>query len=205
MQSSGSSCCLSDIDTITSIRGLLQRTLASNCPVLVLGCLSNMVSGCYRICLKPGKARHFRGSRAGRVKLRITRAAPRFVVVLAVEISATLQTLACAGGQRSAETAIDCGSPRPGCWPLPLVSASVRSCPNRSGSHVIRFFVSPGDLATIDNLEPKSRRLSAARSTRCYLGDRRRWPRRCPQEIRAGTSESRPRPAASEGTRLDVQ
>src|SRR6266436_6233348 len=50
-----------------------------------------MVSGCYRICLKPGKARHLRGSRAWRVNIRKTAAPPFCLSFLPVRSAQELQ------------------------------------------------------------------------------------------------------------------
>src|SRR6266446_4497713 len=50
-----------------------------------------MVSGCYRICLKPGKARHLRGSRAWRVNIRKTAAPPFCLSFLPVRSAQQLQ------------------------------------------------------------------------------------------------------------------
>src|SRR5437660_328567 len=117
-----------------------------------------MVSGCYRICPKPGEAKHFRLSRAWRVTSRKRRGLPRRfdLAFCCGDQRNSCSTLACAWlASARAETAID--------WRVAsawlfaassLVSASVRLA-EPVCSTLIRFFEKSWRICTIDKFEPR--------------------------------------------------
>src|SRR5436190_14111234 len=118
-----------------------------------------MVSGCYRICLKPGEAEHFRLSRAWRVTSGKRRGLPRRfdLAFCCGDQRNSCSTLACAWlASASAETAID--------WRVAsawlfaassLVSASVRLA-EPVCSTLIRFLEKSWRICTIDKFEPRA-------------------------------------------------
>src|SRR5438034_8463608 len=167
-----------------------------------------MVSGCYRICLKPGKAKHFRLSRALRVtpeKRRgwLRRFACRFC---RRDQRNSCSTLACAWlASASADTAIDWRVAS--AWLLAassLVSASVRLdapvC-----STLIRFFEKSWRSCTIDRFEPRAD--ASVRSV--VLAEPSRlsalFAEALSRKSAPATSEARPRPAALKVTPLTVR
>src|SRR5438034_5573736 len=118
-----------------------------------------MVSGCYRICLKPGEAEHFRLSRAWRVTSGKRRGLPRRfdLAFCCGDQRSSCSTLACDWlASARAETAIDWRVAS--AWLLAassLVSASVRF-DEPVCSTLIRFFEKSWRICTIDRFEPKA-------------------------------------------------
>src|SRR5437868_4858249 len=116
-----------------------------------------MVSGCYRICPKPGEAKHFRLSRAWRVTSRKRRGLPRRfdLAFCCGDQRNSCSTLACAWlASASADTAIDWRVES--AWLLAassLVSASVRLA-EPVCSTLIRFLLKSWRICTTDRFEP---------------------------------------------------
>src|SRR6266403_4327973 len=167
-----------------------------------------MVSGCYRICPKPGKAKHLRRSRASRATPEKRRACP--AVLLAVSCRRdqrrSCSTLACDWlASASAETAIDWRVAS--AWLLAassLVSASVRLA-DPVCSTLIRFFEKSWRICTTDRFEPRfeacaRNELDALVSLVIVALAEALSKKSVP-----ATSEARPRPAASKVTPLMVR
>src|SRR6266516_701713 len=166
-----------------------------------------MVSGCYRICLKPGKAKHFAYSvHAGHIK-KTAGFARRFdVASCRCDQRNSCSTLACAWlASANAETAID--------WRVAsawlfaassLVSASVRLA-EPVCSTLIRFFEKSWRICTIDRFEPRVeacvRNASDALVTLAIVALAEALSRKSVP----GASEARPRPAALKVTPLIVR
>src|SRR5437016_12733219 len=118
-----------------------------------------MVSGCYRICLKPGEAEHFRLSRAWRVTSGKRRGLPRRfdLAFCCGDQRSSCSTLACDWlASARAETAIDWRVAS--AWLLAassLVSASVRLA-EPVCSTLIRFLEKSWRICTIDRFEPRA-------------------------------------------------
>src|SRR5438876_5066997 len=167
-----------------------------------------MVSGCYRICLKPGEAEHFRLSRAWRVTSGKRRGLPRRfdLAFCCGDQRSSCSTLACDWlASASADTAMDWRVAS--AWLLAassLVSASVRLA-EPVCSTLIRFFEKSWRICTIDRFEPRVeacvRNASDALVTLAIVALAEALSRKSVP----GTSEARPRPAALKVTPLMVR
>src|SRR5947207_1255615 len=167
-----------------------------------------MVSGCYRICLKPGKAKHFRLSRALRVtpeKRRgwLRRFACRFC---RRDQRNSCSTLACAWlASASADTAIDWRVAS--AWLLAassLVSASVRLA-EPVCSTLIRFFEKSWRICTIDRFEPRVEACVRNASEALVILAIVALAEALSRKSVPATSGARPRPAAFKVTPLMVR
>src|SRR6266550_5641462 len=162
-----------------------------------------MVSGCYRICLKPGEAEHFRLSRAWRVTSGKRRGLPRRLDLAFCRRDQrnSCSTLACAWlASASAETAIDWRVAS--AWLLAassLVSASVRLA-EPVCSTLIRFFEKSWRICTIDKFEPRVEASVRSAFDALLILAIVALAEALSRKSVPGTSEARPRPAASKVT-----
>src|SRR5438874_8517677 len=167
-----------------------------------------MVGGCYRICPKPGEAKHFRLSRAWRVTSRKRRGLPRRfdLAFCCGDQRNSCSTLACAWlASASAETAID--------WRVAsawlfaassLVSASVRLA-EPVCSTLIRFLEKSWRICTIDKFEPRVEACVRNAFDALVILAIVPLAEALSKKLVPETSEARPRPAALKVTPLMVR
>src|SRR5436190_604862 len=167
-----------------------------------------MVSGCYRICLKPGEAEHFRLSRAWRVTSGKRRGLPRRLdlAFCCGDQRSSCSTLACDWlASARAETAIDWRVAS--AWLLAassLVSASVRLA-EPVCSTLIRFLEKSWRICTIDKFEPRVEACVRNASDALVILAIVALAEALSRKSVPATSGARPRPAALKVTPLMVR